>query len=129
MFQLTPLPEFANNLLTNAVKYSPGKESIHVVVVEKENEILVSVTDSGIGINRVNIDKIFEMYFRENLNSNHAHGLGIGLSISAEIIARHHGRIWAVSELGKGSTFYFTISQKAISEFSIENVNGVQSYD
>lgn len=103
------LKQVVVNLLTNAIKYSPGKESIQLKVVENEHEIMVSVSDSGIGISKENIYKIFEMYFRERLSPEPVQGLGIGLSISAGIISRHQGRIWAESEPGKGSTFYFTI--------------------
>jgi len=97
------------NLLTNAVKYSPKAEKVFVDVVQKDGEIKVSVKDSGIGIRKENLTKIFERYYREESQATYFQGLGIGLSISYEIIQRHNGKIWAESELGKGSTFYFTV--------------------
>ncbi|HXS57141.1 MAG TPA: ATP-binding protein, partial [Hanamia sp.] len=104
------LKQVVVNLLTNAINYSLENEIIQVNVVEKEEEILVSVTDRGTGIAEENLDKIFEMYFREKHESNEVQGLGIGLPIASEIVFQHKGRIWAESEPGKGSTFYFTIS-------------------
>jgi two-component system, chemotaxis family, CheB/CheR fusion protein len=97
------------NLLTNAVKYSPDTDEVFVNIVKENSEIKVSVTDSGIGIRRENINKIFSLYYREEGRAIHFQGLGIGLSISQEIIQRHKGRIWVESEADKGSTFSFTI--------------------
>ena len=97
------------NLLTNAVKYSPKSDKVFVNVIEKKGEIKVSVTDSGIGIRKENLEKIFERYYREEGRAVHFQGLGIGLSICREIIKRHNGKIWTESKPGKGSTFYFTI--------------------
>jgi signal transduction histidine kinase len=71
--------------------------------------VKVAIRDTGIGIRKDSLDKIFERYYREEQRSVHFQGLGIGLFISHEIIERHHGKIWAESEPGKGSTFYFTI--------------------
>jgi signal transduction histidine kinase len=72
-------------------------------------EVKVSIKDTGIGIRKESLGKIFERYYREEQRAVHFQGLGIGLFISHEIIQRHHGRIWAESEPGEGSTFYFTI--------------------
>ncbi len=97
------------NLLTNAVKYSPRADKVFVNVIQIMNGIRVSVADSGIGIQKENLHKVFERYFREESTAVHFQGLGIGLSICYEIIQRHKGNIWAESQLGQGSTFYFTI--------------------
>ncbi len=97
------------NLLTNAIKYSPSTDKVFVNILKENGEIKVSVTDSGIGIRKENIPKIFTLYYREEGRAVHFQGLGIGLSISQEIIHRHKGRIWVESEVDKGSTFSFTI--------------------
>jgi len=97
------------NLLTNAIKYSPDTDKVYVNIVQANSEVKVSVTDSGIGILKENIDKIFTMYYREGGRALQFQGLGIGLSISQEIIHRHNGKIWVDSEADKGSTFSFTI--------------------
>ena len=96
------------NLLTNAVKYSPNTDKVFVNIVQENSEVKVSVIDSGIGILKENISKIFTMYYREEGRALQFQGLGIGLSISHEIIQRHKGKIWVDSEVDKGSTFSFT---------------------
>ena len=89
------------NLLTNAIKYSPKKDKVFVNIVQENSEVKVSVTDSGIGILKENIGKIFTMYYREEGRALQFQGLGIGLSISREIILRHKGKIWVDSEADK----------------------------
>ncbi len=97
------------NLLSNAVKYSPDADKVFVNVVEENSEVKVSVKDSGIGIRKENLEKIFERYYREDGRAFYFQGLGIGLFISYNIIQRHNGKIWVESEQDKGSTFYFTL--------------------
>ena len=97
------------NLLTNAIKYSPNADSVLVEVVEKQNLLQVSVKDFGVGMNKQHLDKIFDRYYRVQEHAIHFQGLGIGLYISYDIINRHEGTMWAESEPGIGSTFYFTI--------------------
>ncbi|RYY70428.1 MAG: PAS domain S-box protein [Chitinophagaceae bacterium] len=103
------LQQVVINLLTNAVKYSPDQEKLFLHVAQDAQKIRVSVKDSGIGIAPENLDKIFERYHRVDEHAIHFQGLGIGLFISSEIVQRHGGELWAESEAGKGSTFYFTI--------------------
>ena len=97
------------NLLSNAVKYSPKSKEVFIHLSMEGGEVKVSIKDTGIGIRKESLGKIFERYYREEQRAVHFQGLGIGLFISHEIIQRHHGRIWAESEPGEGSTFYFTI--------------------
>ncbi len=103
------LQQVVINLLTNAIKYSPGASRVFIDVVQENDDLLVSVKDTGIGIAKQSLDKIFEKYHRVEEHASHFQGLGIGLFISYEIIQRHHGKLWAESEPGKGSSFYFTI--------------------
>jgi signal transduction histidine kinase len=103
------LQQVVINLLSNAVKYSPKSKKVLINIEEEKGLVKVSVTDTGIGIRKQSLEKIFERYYREEQRAVHFQGLGIGLFISYEIIQRHHGKIWAESEAGKGSTFYFTI--------------------
>lgn len=103
------LQQVVINLLTNAVKYSPKSDTVRVNITEENGWVMVSVQDTGIGILKANLEKVFERYYREDGRSIYFEGLGIGLSISHEIIQRHHGRLWVESEAEKGSTFYFTI--------------------
>jgi len=103
------LQQVVINLLTNAVKYSPKADKVFINAVQEDGEAKVSVKDGGIGICQENLGKIFERYYREEERAVHFQGLGIGLYISYEIIQRHNGKLWAESEVGKGSTVYFTV--------------------
>ncbi len=103
------LEQVITNLINNAVKYSPGKEIIHVNSVKKDNSIIVSFTDYGIGIPIEKRTKIFDRFYRIDETSKHFSGLGIGLFISAEIIKQHGGSIWVESMEGQGSTLYFSL--------------------
>lgn len=96
------------NLLSNAVKYAPMSKQIEVKCELVDQMAQVSVRDYGIGIQAQDVDKLFERYYRVK-SDHHVSGFGIGLYLSAEIIARHNGRIWLDSEPGKGSTFYFSL--------------------
>lgn len=98
------------NLLTNAVKYSPENSNINIGSTV-ENKLLVTyVEDFGIGIPEDHVKDIFNRFFRvEKKSYNTVPGMGLGLSIASEIIKLHNGNIWAESEYGKGSRFYFTL--------------------
>lgn len=99
-----------SNLITNAVKYSPKGSNIEMGGEIKENRAVVWVKDEGIGITPDDLPKIFDRYHRvESMDTKHISGFGIGLYLSAEIIERHDGKIWAESEPGKGSSFYFSL--------------------
>jgi PAS domain S-box-containing protein len=97
------------NLLTNAIKYSPGKDKVEVYLNTKGNKVMIGVKDYGVGIAADNLKQIFSRFYRvEGANPNIS-GLGIGLYLSHEIISRHKGKLWAESELGKGSTFWISL--------------------
>jgi len=98
------------NLLSNAIKYSPGTDRILVNISADDKQVHVSVQDFGIGVPSKNKEQIFERYYRvEGKSRESFSGLGLGLYISSEIIARHNGSIWVDSEENKGSTFHFTL--------------------
>ncbi len=97
------------NLVGNAIKYAPGSKEIMIDAFKSDDAVIVSVKDHGIGIPQEDLTNIFSRFYRvSGLNSTFS-GSGIGLYISSEIISRHGGKIWAESELNKGSTFYFSI--------------------
>jgi two-component system sensor histidine kinase VicK len=99
-----------SNLLSNAVKYSPKGKIIKVNCDILGNHAQLCVKDEGIGIKPNELKKLFDRYYRVQSNyTQNISGFGIGLYLSAEIIQRHNGRIWAESEIGKGSTFYFNL--------------------
>jgi signal transduction histidine kinase len=96
------------NLLTNAVKYSPGKDQVVIRSELEGSMLLVSIQDFGIGIEEKHLSELFGRFYRVNID-HRFQGLGLGLFISAEIIKRHGGDISVKSELGKGSIFAFRI--------------------
>jgi signal transduction histidine kinase len=95
-----------SNLLANAVKFTAEGGKISVSATELDDEIQVSVTDTGIGIPEEDLSRVFELY--RQLGSSRD-GLGLGLYISKAVVEKHGGRIWATSSLGVGSTFFFTV--------------------
>lgn len=99
------------NLLSNAVKYAPMAKNIKVTCTIVNQMVQVSVRDHGIGIGAKDINKLFDRYYRVESDSQ-VSGFGIGLYLSAEIIARHNGTIWVESELGNGAIFYFNLPLK-----------------
>lgn len=97
------------NLLTNAIRYSPGTNQIIVSLKLENQEIKVGIQDFGVGIAPEKLKDIFFRFYRVDDTSPNVSGLGIGLYLSQDIIIRHKGRIWAESEPGVGSTFWFTL--------------------
>jgi signal transduction histidine kinase len=104
------LIQVLSNLFSNAIKYSPGASKIIVEVKEKDNEAIVSVQDFGIGMSQKDTEKVFERFYRVPGKQEATFpGFGIGLYIVKEIITMHGGKVWAQSEKGRGTTFYFTL--------------------
>lgn len=103
------LVQLLQNLIGNAIKFR-GDESLHVDVTAERcgTEWRIAVSDNGIGIGDRYLNKIFVVFQRLH-NSGRYPGTGIGLSICKKIVENHSGRIWVTSELGRGSTFYFTL--------------------
>ncbi|TRZ88584.1 MAG: PAS domain-containing sensor histidine kinase [Methanosarcinales archaeon] len=101
-----------NNLLTNAVKYTSNKGRIEVEIKEEKKHILVSISDTGMGIPEEEHEKIFEKFYTVGGKSlmRESERMGLGLTIAKGIVEAHGGRIWVKSDgEGKGSTFYFTL--------------------
>ncbi len=103
------IEQVITNIISNAAKYSPGKHKIVVSSQIKNDLVVVSFKDFGIGIPQQKLDQVFNRFYRVNEDAVQFSGLGIGLYISAEIIKQHGGKIWAESAEGKGSTFYFSL--------------------
>lgn len=99
-----------SNLISNAVKYSPEGGDITIACEAFENEVMVSIADTGIGIPEELQEKVFTRFFRvHHAQTNLSPGMGLGLYITAGIIHRHGGKIRVESNPGKGSVFYFTL--------------------
>ena len=104
------LTRVLQNLLTNAVKYSPPNTEIHVRVERVQSSARVTVRDSGLGIPAHALTEIFDQFYRVREHASGAEGLGLGLFIAKSLVEAHGGRIWAESEgVGKGSTFVITL--------------------
>ncbi len=98
------------NLLDNAIRYTPGGGNITISAFSKDGTIQIDVSDTGIGIPEKDIQRMFERFYRvDRARSIETGGTGLGLSIVKHIVQAHNGDIWVRSEMGKGSTFSFTI--------------------
>jgi K+-sensing histidine kinase KdpD/putative methionine-R-sulfoxide reductase with GAF domain len=104
------ITQVLRNLLDNAVRYSPDGGLVVVRGQAADEEVIVSVADEGIGIAPEHLNRLFEKFFRVKLPSGYkVRGLGLGLPVSRTIVERHGGRIWAESEIGKGTTIFFSL--------------------
>ncbi|HVX51893.1 MAG TPA: ATP-binding protein, partial [Chitinophagaceae bacterium] len=104
------IAQVLTNLIFNAIKYSPEGGDVIITAYQRDKEITVSVKDSGIGIPALDIEHVFDRFFRTNhVPSQNFPGMGLGLYISAGIIQRHNGNIGVSSKEGEGSTFWFTL--------------------
>lgn len=109
------LSQVLDNLLHNAVKFSPKGGRITLRVLDLGDHVQVSVQDTGIGIPSDKLERIFERFYQvDGSTKRRFGGMGLGLAIVKRIVEAHGGRVWAESELGKGSTFYFTIPKPPI---------------
>ncbi|MFP4417249.1 MAG: ATP-binding protein [Chitinispirillaceae bacterium] len=98
------------NILNNAVRYTDTNGLIEITLSRTGEEVVVAIKDNGPGIPPEKIQNIFEKFYRVREDqTSMGRGSGLGLSIAREIVLAHHGKIWAESEVGKGSTFYFTL--------------------
>jgi len=105
------LLQLMQNLISNGIKYNDSKQpSVHVSVKDENNEWVFKVKDNGIGIDKEFYERIFVMFQRLHTMREYK-GSGIGLAIYKRIVECHGGRIWVVSEKGKGSEFYFSIAK------------------
>ena len=97
------------NLLSNAVKFTPPGGQVDVRSAQQNGEVLVSVADTGPGIAPADQERIFVEFQQTDLGAQQKEGTGLGLALSKRLVELHGGRIWVDSEVGKGSTFTFTL--------------------
>nr|WP_255813668.1 HAMP domain-containing sensor histidine kinase [Acidaminobacter sp. JC074] len=103
-----------NNIIGNAMKHlNKENKAIEIVVYEERDEVVIRISDNGVGIPKDKVDFIFDRFYKGDPSRNTEVGSsGLGLSISKQIVLAHGGRIWATSEVGEGTIVYFTISKK-----------------
>ena len=100
------------NLISNAIKYTHPEGNITITVEEKQHEMLVSVSDNGVGISKVDREKLFKIdQTYSTSGTKNEKGTGLGLILCKEFVEKHDGKIWVESEVGKGSTFYFNLKR------------------
>jgi len=104
------LDEVLQNLIDNALQYTPSGGRIDVTAYSNGHEVIFTVADTGIGIPESDLERIFERFYRvDAARSREAGGTGLGLSIARHIVDAHGGRIWVESAVGQGSRFRFSI--------------------
>jgi signal transduction histidine kinase len=104
------IEELYSNLLLNAVKYTPLKGRIELTVKTRQNHIITEISDSGIGIPKEDLPRVFDEFYRaSNVPRDVKSGSGLGLSIAKQIVEDHKGKIWITSELGVWTKFTFIL--------------------
>jgi signal transduction histidine kinase len=112
MIEVDPerIGQVIRNLLSNAMRHTPPGGTISIAAAGAEDELLVEVRDTGVGIAPEHLPYIFERFFRaDHSRARATGGAGLGLSIVKQLVKAHHGRIWAESTLGAGTVFRFTL--------------------
>lgn len=108
------ITQVLDNIISNALKYSPEGGTITFKVKEIDGYIEISVSDQGLGIPKENLEKIFERFYRvDKARTRQMGGTGLGLAIAKEMISAHGGDVWATSKEGKGTTIIFTLPYDA----------------
>jgi PAS domain S-box-containing protein len=102
------LIQVVTNYLSNGIKYSNNNTKVYINIGQENNDVVVSVRDEGLGISPKQLPHIFGRFFRAERTKN-LEGIGLGLYLCRRIVEAHNGKVWAESEEGKGSTFYFSI--------------------
>ena len=111
------LIQVIDNIMNNAIKYSPDGGTITVRLIETHNHIILSITDEGIGIPRKDLNKIFDRFYRvDKARARQQGGTGLGLAISREVLKAHGGSIWVESRENQGSTFYVSLPYEPYEE-------------
>ncbi|MFD1429651.1 MULTISPECIES: cell wall metabolism sensor histidine kinase WalK [Lacticaseibacillus] len=106
-----------DNIMNNAIKYSPDGGVITARLLETHNHVILSISDQGLGIPRQDLGKVFDRFYRvDKARSRKQGGTGLGLAISKEVVEALNGRIWVDSEEGKGSTFYISLPYQPIED-------------
>jgi PAS domain S-box-containing protein len=103
------IEQIINNFVNNAIKYAPDSRNIKILIEKMDQSAKISVIDNGPGIPQEKLKHLFDRYYRVNSSESQYNGLGLGLYICSEIIKKHNGTIGVNSELGKGTSFWFTL--------------------
>jgi len=106
-----------DNIMNNAIKYSPDGSVITVRLMETHNNVILSITDQGLGIPKSDLTKVFDRFYRvDKARARKQGGTGLGLAISKEVLKAHGGTIWAESQENIGSTFFISLPYEPYEE-------------
>lgn len=125
--------EIMDNLIDNAIKYTPSGGSVYVNVIGDGDKVLINVTDTGIGINSTDLQHVFQKFYRaDNTDTREIGGTGLGLYIVKQRVEAMGGRVWAESTFGQGTTFYVALPRISSEEYqkrmiAVENANMVNN--
>jgi two-component system sensor histidine kinase VicK len=115
------IKQVIRNILDNALKYSPQGGLVVIRGEVRPNDVVVSISDQGVGISPEDLIPLFEKYFRvKSPTGYHVPGTGLGLPVARGIIEAHGGRIWAESKVGQGTTLYFSVPRAGLSADSTQ---------
>jgi signal transduction histidine kinase len=116
----TLLRQVIANLVENAIKYTPQGGSIRVGGEARDGSLVLSVSDTGVGIAQADQVRLFEKFYRvKQRDTVHIKGTGLGLAIVKSVVERHGGRVWVESRLGKGSTFFVSVPAAKPNQISL----------
>lgn len=111
------IKEVFENLISNSIRYSPSGGTITLAAIERENDVEISVSDTGIGMEKTEINKVFTEFFKADTSRHDPYSTGLGLSICKRIVEKHGGRISASSEgVNRGMTITFTLPKEKTEE-------------
>lgn len=103
------------NLLGNAIKFTPNEGKVTIRVSATDDQVQTDIIDTGIGIEKNDLDRVFDEFYRvDNPINREKKGAGLGLSLTRRIVEAHKGKIWAASQMGKGTTFSFTLPRSGV---------------
>jgi signal transduction histidine kinase len=122
------LIQLLSNLMGNACKFTPGGGKVGIMARQLDGQIQVDVMDTGVGISRQDQEQLFSRFFRaDNPLIREIGGSGLGLSLARSIVSLHGGKIWVESELGRGSTFSFTLPLARGDNFELVDTPAIAS--
>ncbi|OQA91084.1 MAG: Alkaline phosphatase synthesis sensor protein PhoR [Elusimicrobia bacterium ADurb.Bin231] len=119
VFDHNRIIQVLTNLLSNAIKFTPAGGKVYFSAIRENNVISINVSDTGMGIPKEDLSKIFERFYRVKRPGKEISGTGLGLPIVSQIIARHDGTIFVESELNKGTSFTITLPQNGPNDINI----------
>jgi len=108
------------NLVTNAIKFSGNGDSITISAIKQDDDILVSISDTGTGMTEEQLNKLFKNRVDSAMGTGNESGTGMGLLFCKDLVEKSNGKIWVTSQLNQGTTFYFTIPMQEVNKLELQ---------